>query len=891
MALNAGLGFNLSATDQASGVFSKVGQSLGFLKQQADQAGMSFDTVSNRWKDANGRFTKPQGMLDPKFMKEVAGHLQGIGVVAGAMGGALAGGLGYAANEATKFGLSMGKIASITDRAAFPMSEIERITKEMAATYGGDINLQADTFYQAVSSGANDTASAVALMHNANKLAIGGLSDSFAAVDALTNVLNAYGMQMTRANEVSDALFTTAKIGKTDITELASQIGRVAPTANAAGVSMDEMFAVITAGSSQLGNAAAPIDGLKEMLSGILKPTTDAAKEAKRLGIEFNGAALRSKGFKGFFDSITSSAQYNQDTFSKLFGSMTAFNLAAVLASNGGAGLTGALEGMAQKAGSTDYAFNTLADTADFAQKQLKGNLQTALVSIGQVIAPIVGKLLQFANVILQKFNAAPPFVHKLVAGFALLTAGSLLLVSAMAGVALGLVGLYTAGMPLVFALGAVAIAFGVVALAAVPFILLGAAIYTAWNKNIGGFADKVTFYFDKVKLAFDGLGQALGDGAFSGKVMGDLNKTENQGIKKFVTTVFLWFNRAKNFVKGVGEGFTVGLSQIKPTVDLLVATFTRLWNRFSIGGDSAEQARGKFAKFGAAGQTVGNIFAKVVGFLVGGFNTVMSYIDGLVAGWDTVTGAMGGAGLGSAVSELFAAFQPLLQAFGIGTGAASDFGGTARVLGAIIGGVLGGAIKFVTMTMSIFNAGLSLAGGVVGSVFSVINMLYRTVYSLGKIVIQVFSGDFSGALLSSRELVGSTVNSMIDMFASLVLGIAGAADSIAGIFGKQLNARDTVKGYVDQLKTVAGASMGVNVSAGGTAPEATPAAVIAQQQAADAARIQGYGNQQTPMAAPPITANITTKIVADGAVLHETTEKARLDASNRGFSPHPGTS
>lgn len=889
MALNAGLGFNLSASDNASFVFGKVGKSLGILQKNAQDTGLEFDKMTGRVRDATtGRFAKQTGIMSPQWLEGLKDSMGQLGQMATNMGNQIFGALGQASQSANDFATSAAKVATIADAAEFPLSKIRDIGFEMGQAYGGDLNTQLDALYSAIGSGASTAADGIALMNAANKLAIGGLTTVDISMNGLMGTLNAYGMEYSRATEVTDAFFQSVMLGGSDmaVSTLANGLGNITPLASAMNVSLDEMLGGLARLTAMGQKTDIAITNLKGAMEVMLKPNADAVKEAKRLGIQFDQNSLKSKGFLGTIKDITSATNYNAESMTKLFGqSTTGLGAMLALGGDGGEQFGKFMEDMADKTGKTEFAFKTLAETSNFASSVLKATLQTTLVKVGDIIAPILGNAAFLVNKMLGAFNSAPPVLQKVIVGFTIMAGAGALLTGALIGVGLAMAAAYVVGTPLLFALGGVALVMGLVTAAAIPLLAVSAAIYVAWNKNIGGFASKVSFYFGKVKLLFDALSQAFSNGSFSGAVLKEFQSAENAGIKRFAIQVFLWGSRIKNFVKGIGTGFAAGLEIIRPTIDLLVGTFKRLAARFAPVGDSADQARAKFQGFGAMGMKVGVWIAKAVEVVAGAFNTALSYIDGFVAGFQFMQ--QGSGGLGDAFGQLLGAFTPILDAFGIGSSSATGFGDVARVLGAVIGGVLGFAIRGVVITMGIFNTVLSLAGGIIGSVVSFVNMLYKSVYFLGKMLIQVFSGDFKGALQSSKEMTASMVNGMLDMFASLVLGIAGAADSIASIFGKKLGAKDLVAGYVTALKGAASDTLGVQVGAANTDPSKSPAAVAQSQQLQAAALTQkdilqpGGGTN-----VPPIQANINTKVQVDGQTLAESNDKAKLDANNRGFGP-----
>lgn len=887
MALNNLLGFSITADDAASLNIMRVAGSLGALKVSGDNAAHSFDNMAGRMRDATtGRFAKrPEGVLNPQFLGEVGGQLKGVSVAALGFGTAIFGGLGYAAMEAAAFGKSVAEVASITDRAAFPISEIERIGKEMTSTYGGDLNLQVKTVYQAASSGATNAAEAIALMHSANKLAIGGLSDSFKAVDALTNVLNAYGMKMTESNQVSDALFTTAKIGKTTIDELASQIGRVAPTASAMGVKMDDLFAVITAGSTQLGNASAAIDGFKEMLSGIKQPTADAEAEARRLGITFSAKALSDTkgGFPKFLEAITKNAKFNEQTMGKLFGSMTAFNLASVLASNGGKAFSDALAGMENKLGATDFAFNTLAETADFANTVLKGNLQTAFASLGQAILPVIGYVVKFINKLLVAFNKASPTFQKVVAWVGVAAGAFAFLIGGLAGSAAAIAGLIVAGKALLIGLAVVAGGAVLLLAALVPLIAFGATLYLLWTKNIGGIATSVGIWFDRIKLAAQALIQLFSDGAFSGAVQQELQKAENSGIKQFAINAFLWFNRIKNFVVALGEGFSKGLERVSPIFEKIISAVQRLAGRFTPVKESLSSAKETFDKFGAAGGKTGDFLATIVEKIATGVLGVINFVDGLMEVWVGIKPAFVAAW--DAAKGLFGVFGQLFGLLsGGGKASAQDTADLWRTVGNILGWVVNAGVYYLVASFRILGGIISFISGLISGIQDLFNGFVNNLILGVQLVVALFKGDFAQVWTIAQKMVENWAQTIVSMFLKVVGGAAGMIDSLGKIFGKDLGAQKGVQNFAAGLGAngVTAVAPGLPAAGGAGAP-ALPAAAAAQGQAQNTAAVAQAVQASN---AKPIELNLKTQLNLDGQQLHEANQKAAVNSTGRQFQP-----
>ena len=289
------------------------------------------------------------------------------------------------ASQANEFSAAMAEVNTLLSGN----SEMPRLTQEaknLAAQFGGSPTQQAQAFYQAISAGAGNAEQATALLTAANKLAIGGVTDVTTAVDGLTSITNAYGIETSEASRVSDALFVAMRAGKTTVGELSGSIGKVAATAATAGLSFEETLGSISALTTQGIATAEAVTGLKATLSNVLKPSKAASDAAKELGIDFSLAGLQSKGLSGFLDELVTATGGSEAKLLDLFGSTEALN--TVFALTGGAAETfgNIMVDMANSAGQTDTAFNKVSNTMSQKLDVLKGKFAVTGVELGNFI-------------------------------------------------------------------------------------------------------------------------------------------------------------------------------------------------------------------------------------------------------------------------------------------------------------------------------------------------------------------------------------------------------------------------------------------------------------------------------------------------------------------------
>ena len=99
--------------------------------------------------------------------------------------------------------------------------------------------------------------------------------------------------------------------------------------------------------------------------SNVIKPSSDAAKMAAALGLDFSTAALQSTGFAGFLEDVKKATGGNTEQMAKLFGSVEALNTVLTLTSDQGSALMNkTLDEMASNTTALDDAYEKMSNTA-----------------------------------------------------------------------------------------------------------------------------------------------------------------------------------------------------------------------------------------------------------------------------------------------------------------------------------------------------------------------------------------------------------------------------------------------------------------------------------------------------------------------------------------------
>ena len=257
----------------------------------------------------------------------------------------------------------------VTDDMTGFMNQVMSITQEIPIKAPE----AAKALYSIVSAG-HDGADGMKILEVSAKAAVGGLTETETAADAVTTILNAYKMSAEEAGTVSDQLFTTVRLGKTTFGELGASIAQVAPIAAAYGISIDQVLGAVASLTKQ-GT-----------------PTAQAMTQIR--------AAIQGRTFQEALQLINEKAGGSASKMKEMLG--TDEGLAATLALTGKNAKSAAsdLGELQNSLGATEAAFEKMKDAADNQLTLLANNVQAYLRPLGE-------KILKEVSDIAKAFNEA----------------------------------------------------------------------------------------------------------------------------------------------------------------------------------------------------------------------------------------------------------------------------------------------------------------------------------------------------------------------------------------------------------------------------------------------------------------------------------------------------
>lgn len=272
----------------------------------------------------------------------------------------------------------------------------------------------------------------------AAKAGAAGLATTQEAFNFLSSVTKTYGDTSEAAfKKAADLGFQAVNFGQTTFPELAASIGGVAPIAKVAGVSLEELFAVIATATGVTGSTSEVVTQMASSLNALLSPSSDMEKAFTAIGVASGEALIQQRGFVGALQAVSEFAEKTKTPLLDLLGRKEAFILTASLAGSQAQKFGELLGEMGVAAGASGavveaaFAKQTKGvNAAGFAWQQFKAEMQVTAQRLGDTLLPIVLRaaeamrpLWEHVKMAVEWFGRLPQPVQTLVAGLGALMA------------------------------------------------------------------------------------------------------------------------------------------------------------------------------------------------------------------------------------------------------------------------------------------------------------------------------------------------------------------------------------------------------------------------------------------------------------------------------------
>lgn len=306
-----------------------------------------------------------------------------LGVAAAAGGVALA-----AYKVGSSYETALAQVGTIADTSVKPLSVLSAEIMKLSSNTGIAAADIAEATYSAISA-TGDTANAVEIVASATQLATAGFASTGDSLSTLTGIMNAYSMQASDLESVSDSLIATQNLGVLTIGELSSSIGRAISTASAYGVGLSNL----ETGYIALTKAGISCDESTTYLSSMFSELGDTGSNVGKILQNQTGKSFGQLMEAGYSLSDVLRILYddcgqNAEALMNLWGSQEAGKASNAIVSQGLEQFDGWLKQVENSSGATASAYEQMQNTISAQTGILQTNLQNLGIRLFESFSP-----------------------------------------------------------------------------------------------------------------------------------------------------------------------------------------------------------------------------------------------------------------------------------------------------------------------------------------------------------------------------------------------------------------------------------------------------------------------------------------------------------------------
>lgn len=523
-------------------------------------------------------------------VQELGGKIEIVGKKVSVASAASAAALGASVKLASDYTDAVAKVGTVADLQSVPLEKLRDDMLQLSTETGRGAGEIADATYQAISASV-DTADAVSFVGTSVGLAKAGFLETADAVDVLTTIINAYGLEASDAGRLSDILIQTQNDGKTTVNELSQSMGQVIPLASAYGVNIENLaasYAQLTKNGVATAQAGTY---LKSMLNELGDSGSDVGEILKsKTGKSFGQLMNDGMSLGDVLGILSDSVNGDSEALAGLWSSSEAGTGALSILSSGVGAFNDELGNMQDSTGNVADALETLSTPSAKAQESLNA-VKNAGIELGsaalEAIAPLLEQLAETVKSLTERFsNLSPATQTVIVAVMAILAAlGPVIIIIGQLITAVGTI--MTVAPAVATALGTVKIAIaaigGPVTIVIAVITALVLKLIHAYNTS-EEFRNKVNAVFDavgnKVNAAINTIIGVFQSGiAYYKNAVSDIKAAWSELVSWFSGKVSDFVSIGKNVLMGLWNGINdkVGWlkSKVKGVVDKIKSWFT----------------------------------------------------------------------------------------------------------------------------------------------------------------------------------------------------------------------------------------------------------------------------------------------------------------------------
>jgi TP901 family phage tail tape measure protein len=531
------------------------------LTREIEATKQSLKGLTDEYKNF-GSVAGQQLQVTGQKMKDVGSKISGAGEKMLPATAAITG-IGVASvKTASDFDAQMSRVQAISGATGSEFDELRQQAIDLGASSVFGATEAAQGMENMASAGFSVKEITAAMPGMLNLAASSG-ADLATSADIAASAVRGFGLEASETSHVADVLAQNAAATNASVEDTGEALKYVAPVANAAGLSLEEVTASIGIMSNAGIQGSQAGTTLRGALTRLMKPTKQVQDGLDAMGVSVYDSSGKMNSLDNIIGQIRTGTagwtdEQKQATLAAVFGTNALSGMMALV--NGAPDeLSSMTQGLQNCDGAAQEMADTMMNNTKGSIEQMKGALETAAIQIGTAIAPVVTKVANTIGKIAEAFSSLPPGAQKVIIVIAAIVAaiGPVLIiigkVISSVGTIVSAVGSFVGFM------SATAIpAIGAVIPAIVPILPIIAAVVAAIIaviaivKNWGAISEWFKGVWEAVCNGVMAIGQGLAD-FFSGLWNGIKSVTETvwNGISTFFTTIWGGIKTAASTVFG----------------------------------------------------------------------------------------------------------------------------------------------------------------------------------------------------------------------------------------------------------------------------------------------------------------------------------------------------
>jgi len=589
--------------------------SLKNLESQLNQTGKKAEALGNKMKSTGDKMNG-------------VGQSMSMGITLPIVG------IGAAAvTTAMNFEAQMDKVGAIAGATADEMKKMEQVALDLGANTSKSASEVSAGMGELAAMGFTVT-EIIGAMPGVISAAEASGSDMAQTAEVMASTLNIFGLEAGKANDVADILAKTANISAASLTDMQYALKYAGPPAAALGISLEETAAAIgiMTNAGMKGEQAGT--SLRGALLGLLDPSVQNEKMMTAMGVAVTDAEGNFVGLSEMIENLSTAMKGQTDTqkaanLSQLVGKEAVSGMLSLMKA-GPSTIDSMTKSLEDSGGASEETAKKMRDNLKGALDELGGTIETAAITIGTTLKPVILEMASLVQGLVDKFQNMSPAGQKIALVVAAIAAaiGPLLIVFGFMASAIGsMISLFGVVSAAIATAGGAAAVFGTVlaALTGPIAIIIAAivgiiAVFVLAYQKIDWFREGVNNVWNIIKastlVAFGYIRETINT-IVSGVVA--FVKTQLDDFKGF------WDENGKFILATVKTAFGQIQSNIQLVMGIIKGIFQIAWPLIT-------------ATVRYAWETIKLVVSTAISLVLGIIQTVMKILQGDWKGaWETI--------------------------------------------------------------------------------------------------------------------------------------------------------------------------------------------------------------------------------------------------------------